>query len=554
MADNDFSNKALENVIRNTASSIQKDYIDQQLARGVSKENLKKLDDDIAYEKALKELANNTKSFNQAIKNNIRELKNQDLIYKKLSESAKKVSSDIENIPKAKSFWNQIKNGGSDGIDWNLDRRINGLNNLLSGNFKYGALQIAQSFKIGRNLINHPMVMFVTAAAKLGFALADFSARTDRFANRIAGGSLVSPDAKNRKWEMNFQDTTVTMAYGQDKKAFYDYKVGTFGALTKQRLSRDPRFTEAWSQGRAAFEDLGANPDLMNGLLQQQIAIGRTSMSMEKFNYKLIKSLQGLDKLGSTQFLQNLTDLNKTLLANNVNGLANAESLRRFQDQLNKGTLTVSDFTRGLTSRRQGSTSTLAGVGAMLAERGLGGKELLDAYSRGDMIAVAGAVRRGGNRMQRDIEKIAPEIAQQLGTSDFREALALQSDTAWGSLSANLKNLEVQNIIAKGGSLTIALDGKDTSLDKLIEDKNGKEITEFEDFKKIDKELIKVTADNTSSLKTLTNLLTLGGLGAMSSIEKQGGVGNIINPLNNPLTPFGQLKLVTEFTIKSATH
>jgi hypothetical protein len=219
-----------------------------------------------------------------------------------------------------------------------------------------------------------------------------------------------------------------------------------------------------------------------------------------------------------------------------MNALASAESLKRFQDQLNKGTLTVADFTRGLTSRRQSSTSTLAGVGAMLAERGLGGKELQDAYARGDMIAVAGAVRRGGNAMTRDIEKIAPDISKYFGTTDFREALAMQSDTAWGSLSADLKNLEVQNIIAKGGSLTISLEGKSTELDKVIKNQEGKNITEMEDFKEIEKTLIQVTADNTSSVKLLTEAIKLKSLETMSDIESRKTQGSTSQNNPNPVS------------------
>lgn len=498
---------------RSDLLKIGKEYFKETiLSLKQTKENvavLKKLNT------TLKKLEESDKALNKATDEVLKTQKNRIEAGKKEIEALKIKAQDAR-----KGFLNQIKYGGTEDIDWNLDRRINGLNNVLSGNFKYGSLQIAQSFKMGRNLINHPMVMFATAAAKLTVALIDFNNRTDRLANKIAGGSLVSPEAKNRKWEMNYQDTAFMMMYGQNKEDFYKYKIGSFGAQTKKQLSNDPRFTQVWAQGRAALSDLGANPDLMNTLMQQQIAVGRTSASMEKFNYKLIKSLQGLDKLSSEQFIQSYSDLNKTLLANNINGLASAKSLQQFQDALNKGTLSVQNFTQGLTARRGGETSTLAGVGAMLAERGLGGKELQDAYRRGDMIAVAGAVRRGGMQMQRDIEKIAPEISRQMGTSDWREALALQSGTPWGQLTGDLKNLEVQKRLASGGSMVIGVEGKDTNLNGTVEDSQGKLITETQDLKNINKELIKATVDNTGILKNITNYLQIQGLETMKDIEK----------------------------------
>lgn len=469
----------------------------------------------------------------------VKEEQNRIEILKKQNEEAKKPG-----------FWQR----GSEQLDWNLDRRINGLNSVLSGNFKYGSLQILQSFQKGRALIGNPMIQFGLAAAKLGLALNDFSTKTDRLANRIAGGSLVAPEAKNRKWQMSYEDTVMAMMYGQNKKDFYDYKIGSFGSLAKERLSRDPRFTQVWSQGRAAMQDLGANPDIINTFLQQQMTIGRSTASMEKFNYKLIKSIQGLDLLSSSQFTQSIADLNKTFLANNINGLANAESLKRFQDQLNRGTLTVADFTRGLTSRREASTSTLAGIGALMAERGLGGKELQEAYNSGDMVRVAGIMRRGGNNISRGVEQLqtqyGQEIAAQLGTSDVKEVLAMLSESPIGQLGPNLKNLEVENILLRGGSLTIAVDGKNTNLNKILKDKEGREITEEEDLKNLDRELVSSTVDNTNALKSLTNLLQIGGLWGMKEIEPYRetltNIGGYLNPISGP-QKLG--KLVAEIVI-----
>lgn len=407
---------------------------------------------------------------------------------------------------------NQLKSGKSDiqGLDWKLDRRVNAFNSLLSGNFKYGATQFLQTFERGKILLNHPMVMFGVAVEKFLIAAIDFSTKTDRLANKIAGGSLVSPEMKSRKWEMSAQDYALAIMYGQNKEDLYKFKIGSFGALTKKRLAEDSNFTHAWSFGRAAMEDLGGNPDLINSFMQQQVAIGRSSNSIEKFNYKLVKTITNLDKLSTDQFMSSFNELNKTLIANNINGTANAKSLLKFQDALNRGTLSVSDFAKGLTSRRGAETSTLAGVGIMLAERGLGNKELQDAYARGDMIAVAGAVRRGGQQMQRDIEKIAPEIAEQIGTSDLQEALAMQSNTPWGQMTGDLKKLDVQNILSKGGSLVINIDSKDLKL-------NQEQQQEFLDMQS---ELMKTSIDNKGALEALGQGMKLGALQLAAAYEK----------------------------------
>lgn len=444
--------------------------------------------------------------------------------YKFTQKENKNLSSDIgkafqkaikdEQSSKSgiKDLINQLKIGKSptEGLDWKLDRRVNAFNSLLSGNFKYGATQFLQTFERGKILLNHPMVMFAAAAAKLTIAMIDFSTKTDRMANKIAGGSLVSPEMKINKWQIAAQDYALTTMYGQNKEDLYKFKIGSFGALTKERFAKDARFTNAWAFGRSAIEDMGGNPELINSFMQQQVAIGRTSNNIEKFNYNLIKTITNLDKLSTDQFINSFNELNKTFIANNINGTANANSLLKFQDALNRGTLSVSDFTRGLTSRRGAETSTLAGVGAMLAERGLGGKKLQEAYARGDMIAVAGLVRRGGQQMQRDIEKIAPEMAQRMGTTDWKEALALQSGTPWGQMTGDLKKLDVQDILSKGGSLVINVDSKDLKL-------NQEQQQEFLDMQS---ELIKTAVDNKGSFEALGQGIKLGALELAAAYEK----------------------------------
>ena len=456
----------------------------------------------------------------------------------------------LKDQKRKKSFWDQIKSGGSESIDWNLDRRIKGINAALSGSFKYGTMEILQSFKIGRGLIGHPLIQFAAASAKLTAAMIDFNNRANVLADKLAGGALTySTNARDSKYRRRYERKAAAIIYGQNEEDYTNFIMGSFGSQTKEAYNKDPRFSMAYNQGRAIMQRFGADPNQMNELMKQQNTINRSTISMEKFNYKLIKAFEGLDKFSSQSLIQAYTDLNKTLLANNVQGLASIDWLKKFQDQLNNGTLTIQNFTQGLTTRRGAETSTLAGVGAMLAERGLGGKELQEAYARGDMIAVAGAVRRGGVRMQKDIEKIAPEISKQLGTSDWREALALQSGTPWGQLTGDLKNLEVQKILTSGGSLAAQITGKEIKLsDEAKKDKDGDIITEEQEFKNANKELIKATVENTGMVKNLTNALGLLGSKIVADFEQdKTGTLTKIGLYSNPITaPFKISKAIIE--------
>ena len=94
----------------------------------------------------------------------------------------------------------------------------------------------------------------------------------------------------------------------------------------------------------------------------------------------------------------------------------------------------------------------------------------------------------------------------------------------------------MQNIIAKGGSLTISLEGKSTELNKVIKNQEGKNITEMEDFKEIEKTLIQVTADNTSSVKLLTEAIKLKALETMSDIESRKTQGSTSQNNTSPVS------------------
>lgn len=469
----------------------------------------------------LEELNTHIKSVEKTIigqaAQNIKDSTKRDKLIEKLQSSVFKKLEDQGVIEKEKKpgFWER----GSKELDWNLDRRINGLNNILSGNFKYGSLQVLQSFQKGRALIGHPMIQWVAAAAKLGIALNDFIWKANDLSRRVSGSPL-SIEATKRKWQMSYEDFAMTAAYGQKKEDLYNYKIENFGKLTKEQLSKDPRFSGVWAQGRFALQQYGASPDLMNTLLKQQNTIGRSTSSMEKFNYKLIKSLEGLDKLSSQQFLQNLTELNKVLLANNINGLASAESFKRFQDQLNRGTLTYNDFIQGLTTRRKSSTATLAGIGMMMAQRGLGGKALQAAAETGEASEIAHVVRAGGNEIQMGLEQLTVSLAKETGLSNLEEALAAISDSEFGQLVGDLKNLEVQRTLARGGTLAIKTEGKELELNQLAKDVQGRQITEQEDFREIDRKLLTNAVETKGLIQNIYDYLKLSALESLKDVEK----------------------------------
>ena len=419
-------------------------------------------------------------------------------------------------------------------VQYRARQMAGGIESILSGNILSGFRQLGSTVPRIANFMGGPLYAAMTALSTAVIGAIDSFTKFRAESSRLSGGIS---NIKGDRYTRAFQTYALTTMYGQNNKDYDKFLMSNVGWSGRQAMWENKpyrnEFTRTWASTRAAFEQVGANPDLTNSLMLQQRSIGMSPDNMRRFNNRLVEATKSLDVIGSDKFINAYQELNKTLIANNINGMASAKMLAKFEDQLNKGTLTVADFTKGLTSRRGAETSTLAGVGAMLAERGLGGKELQKAYARGDMIAVAGLVRRGGQQMQRDIEKIAPEMAQRMGTTDWKEALALQSGTPWGQMTGDLKNLEVQRILTSGGSLVQPLENLKQPITK----------EELDTLNKAESDLIKETTDLTGAFEALGKAIKGGWLAGGAYLENNKNINNtILQPVQNFIDPIGSIQ------------
>lgn len=419
-------------------------------------------------------------------------------------------------------------------VQYRARQMAGGIESILSGNVLSGFRQLGSTVPRIANFMGGPLYAAMTALSMAVIGAIDSFTKFRVESSRLSGGIS---NIKGDRYARAFQTYALTTMFGQNSKDYDKFLMSNIGWSGRQAMWENKpyrnEFARTWASTRAAFEQVGANPDLANSLMLQQRSIGMSPDNMRRFNNRLVEATKSLDVMGSDKFINAYQELNKTLIANNINGMASAKMFAKFEDQLNKGTLTVADFTKGLTSRRGAETSTLAGVGAMLAERGLGGKELQEAYARGDMIAVAGLVRRGGQQMQRDIEKIAPEMSERFNTTDWKEALALQSGTSWGQMIGDLKNLEVQKILTSGGSLVQPLENLKQPITK----------EELDALNKAESDLIKETTDLTGAFEALGKAIKGGWLAGGAYLENNKNISNtILQPIQNFIDPIGSIQ------------
>ena len=523
----------------------QKKVVDAEKQYSSTRDELSKIGD--AYYKTtmltVKEQENVTKKYKDLRETLNKEIEHRKVLNKALDEETKVEKKKIE---KAKQEVSEIQKKIEEAKKPNFLQRMGfkessskddlatqyrarqmagGLESILEGRVASGFRQLGSTVPIIANFMSGPLYAAMSGLASATIKAVDSFTKFSAVSARLSGSET---GAKITDRYRRLSDTSsLAMMYGQNVEDFDKYLMTNIGALGRKSLWTDRHFSNTLLSTRADFERMGVDPNRANSLINQQLSIGRSSDDMRKFNYQLRETTKTMDKFSSEKFISAYEELNKTFIANNINGMANARTLARFQDQLNKGTLSISDFTKSLTSRRTSETSTLAGVGAMLAERGLGGKDLQDAYRRGDMIAVAGIVRRGGQNISRDIEKISPEIAKEFGTSDIMEALALQSGTPWGQLSPNLKNIEVQKILASGGSLAIGAEGKPSVIKP----------EDIDSMEKSEKELIDETVQLTGTFKLLREYIKLNILQQGVEMEEKGFLPYINKAAQNLFVP-----------------
>ena len=530
----------------------------QQIAKEVVEAYVKASEGDvekgrISEADLLKKLNTNIKSIGKTVttqaKQAIKDSNNRDKLIEKLQNTVvQKLEKQgvIQQSPQ-ENFLQRIgfKQPTRDDLatQYRARQMAGGIESILEGRFASGLRQLGSTIPTIANFMGGPLYAAMTGLATATIKAIDSFIKFSAVATRLSGSELGTKVSDRYARLRDIKG--LSMAYGQNSEDFDKYMMSDIGNVGRRRLWQDRQFTNVWMSTRADFERMGVSPDKVNTLMSQQLSLGRSSDEIRRFNYRLREATKTMDTFSSDKFISSYQELNKTLIANNINGMANAKTLSKFQDQLNKGTLSISDFTKALTSRRGAETSTLAGVGAMLAERGLGGKELLDAYYRGDMIAVAGAVRRGGAQMSRDIEKIAPEISKELGTSDWKEALALQAGTPWGQLTADLKNLQVQNTLVSGGSMVIGSDGKPLKPEDLAK--------EEQEIKKSESELIDETVKLTGTFKLLKDYIQYNILQKGADIEKEGIAKTLSNAALNALMP-GKQVIEAVFKIGNPTQ
>lgn len=537
MADNDLSSleqqstRAQQEAVDAQNQFVEKQKVYQQLLNELAKSgqlNLKEGADLAKVEKLLNQVLQERIKQEQLRKKIVDEVTKSD---KKLAE-AKAQEANIakarveqerkilEEAKKPKGFNAFLERIGftdkKDGLEsrYASDQVSRGLNNLFEGRIISGVTELAKSSVKVANFMGGPYYAAMVAAAKATIALVDGIGKFSVTSNRLAGNT----DTEGKKFGAWRDRKAFALMYNQKESDIINYSMSSLGRGKREQFFNDPQFMNTYYSMRAGLEHVGADPNKANSLISQQLSVGLSPAAMRRFNYELIKTTKTLDVMSSNKFLDIYEELNKTLIANNVNGMANAKTLAQFQDALNKGTLSANDFARSLTSRRTSETSTLAGVGALLAERGLGGEELQQAYASGDMIKVAGIMRRGGRQISMGIERLETDFAQDLmhmGISgDIRELLAMQSDTAWGRLGPDLKKIDVQNILSRGGTLTVGT----TATNLPTTDKDKKDLKDYE-FDLID-ESVKLK----NSFQALGESVMLLAANIAASFEEGGNV------------------------------
>ena len=444
MADENYTKKALDNIIKATKQDIQNEYINKQLDKGVYEKDVKKLDDEVAYQKALQELIKSSKSFNDALKYNIQELKKQDALYAQLEKNATQATS---------GFWQKVANKLSGNSSDNsfeemyrVRQRFGGLEQMFSGNIVSGLSQTLGSFKSIANIMKGPYFLALSLVTKGLLALDGALAKATQTAVSMTGGinSARLGGLGQRFDNMGFVARTRQNLHEIGMGKEYDNIVGSliknYGYGSYQ--GRQSEFITSLGYAQKGLGSLGISADTANTLMSNlRLIEGKDTIGTYAQLNRLVdrmvgndkKGIKGMSYLSPEQAMQQTMSLFDQAKALGLNFEWANKAIVKFEEQLKKGTMTLNDFAAINRSLQSGGLSQNAGLGALITEyASRAGINLPENFVNSNALGQGFALTLPSMLSNRNILKAyqgqLSEMVQQIGGSNkYEQAGALQA-------------------------------------------------------------------------------------------------------------------------------
>lgn len=397
------------------------------------------------------ELEIGPEAFQKMIQDNIIAIKNILQKNNKTSEESKKIFNDI-----LKSIKIDIYKKMSDSLNFqNLNQKAN-FENSLSSTFNsiknFGNELKGLSGTIGKL---GSVLSFIIPAIDQGIKNAIFLEKNQIETNKrylsIRGISSLNQGSFFGNKQNNFERMVEDIGKTPYKTYSTEETWNTLMNMGKYYNTAQLNATELYQRGRDTLRLNNINPALSD-IYNQMFAKGQGNRnqimsSLDMYLYKFEKNSLGLDK--SLQQTKQLQDINSKygFTINQAAGYIN-----KFNEQLQKGTLSLQDLTILPQTLQNASMAQNAGLGQEMLNAGFGTKRLRQAA--GNPILTAAIMRNAGDEELEAMQNYFKFLMNSTGFTGTPEERAEMLGFMFQNRAGINLNKEQKNILAKGGTIT----------------------------------------------------------------------------------------------------
>lgn len=458
---------------RQNLSKIGKEYF---------KESLLTLDSTKQYAEQLKKLTRtlqkvdeSNKAFDKALdeatklqRRKVEKAKQEVSAIEKRIEEAKKPGF-LKDFFSLKSFRSNGENSFEDMI--RARQRVQGLGDIFSGNIMSGVRQLGTSFKGLSKFMSGPYYAALELSVKKLLEFDKSLSKASKTSAMMAGGITSSAGTSQNYSRIDKKLDEKILKYPlyqigmqgrfDDYSSFISKNFGTAslgGIDTKKELYR------TLARAEYGLGASGISPDSAMSLVSNLRTLEGKS---EKGIYAQLQRLLTRSKYSSVfspeQAIQQASSLYDQTKHLGTNFEWASRTIQRFEMELKRGTMSLSDFAAANRAFQSGGVSRNAGIGALVADfAGRSGISLptnfINSNAVGQGFALSSPAMLGNNNFARALSGKITEMVNEMGmNSPFEKAGALQ--LILQSMGINVSATAAQRSINKNGQIDLISSG-----------------------------------------------------------------------------------------------
>lgn len=499
------------------------DFIQEQIKNSqnnpqvLTKSEAKQLQKEVGDETYQKMISDNIITIKEILQSNnkieSKSLKNEEQDKNKKEQDRAKIEQRHQQlITSLRSFSGDIKSS----ISSLTNAGLNKISDLLGAGGKIGMLAQA-AFEAAR------------VGVKLSFAIDQMQKqRNIEYLKMHSLSSAGDPNfvAKANQYYMRMLDRGIDYGMNKDEVKAVMQELGS--SMNMKRLKDHEQLNTAFDYFGIANKNFRAAAGSgFSELYKTMLAQGGLSSTGAFANLNAFNRSFEYSSLGNEKSLQLSKQLYESNRRFNMSMNSAAGYINKFNNELQRGTSTLSDITAVRTTLKTKGSGDLAGLGQMIVNMGLGTDEMNKAA--GNPFALAEILRKGEpetiNRLQQAMDKIAENGGYGIGKQGRSEHLR----TLWSNFGFSL-NEDIINKLTAGDTITGYDLGFKKKKGETPEQAKEREAREFADLMlKVNRET--VSASDTyeaQMLKLVENISTYLGKEQDDLIK-----GKTINPITN---------------------